>query len=213
MSTRKGTDILLDAFIEGGLYKDSDLIVHTQIPIENVSAYSKHELEQYGIKIIEKTVTAPGLYYLGDVYVYPTRLDGLGLTMYEALSCGLPVIATDYPPMNEAVDLNVGRLVKVERNYARSDAYYWPMSICDKSDLISQMKFYINNPEEVERQKQNARTKALNEFDIYARSAELSKIFMTIKHTDETSKYVDVIKKYYKDNSIISKILQKLKVL
>jgi len=53
------------------------------------------------------------LYYLGDVYVYPTTLDGLGLTVYEALASGLPVIATDVAPMNEIITEDNGKLVKV----------------------------------------------------------------------------------------------------
>lgn len=114
MSSRKGTDILIDAFIDGKLYEKSVLVIHTQIPVERVCKYDKLHLEKYGIQIIEKTVTAPGLYYLGDVYVYPTRLDGLGLTMYEALASGLPVITSDFPPMNEAVNCNIGRLVKIK---------------------------------------------------------------------------------------------------
>lgn len=177
MSVRKGTDVLVDAFIDGKLYEKSELIIHTQIPVERICRYSKEELLKFGIQVIEKTVTAPGLYYLGDVYVYPTRLDGLGLTMYEALACGLPVITTDYPPMNEVIDENVGRLVKVERNYSREDAYYWPMSVCDKESLIKCMEDYISNPELLKEQRKNAREKAVSEFDWKKHAGELSDIF------------------------------------
>lgn len=187
MSTRKGTDVLVDAFIDGKLYEKSELVIHSQIPINRVCRYTKDELSQFGIRVIEETVTAPGLYYLGDVYVYPTRLDGLGLTMYEALACGLPVITTDYPPMNEVIDESVGRLVKVERNYAREDAYYWPMSVCDKNSLINCMEDYIFNQEILKEQQRKAREKALSEFDWKKHSKELSDIFekAIIKEIDE----------------------------
>ena len=56
------------------------------------------------LKIYEKTLPAPGLYHLGDVYVYPSRLDGVGLTVGEALACGLPVITTENGPMDEFVE-------------------------------------------------------------------------------------------------------------
>lgn len=184
MSPRKGTDVLLDAFIHGKLYENSKLVIHTQIPVEKVSSYTTKELERYNIEIVEKTVTAPGLYYLGDVYVYPTRLDGLGLTMYEALSCGLPVITTNYPPMNEIIDEAVGRLVKVKRHYSRQDAYYWPMSICDEESLISIMDEYIKNPQLVRMQQRKAREKAVEYFDWKKQSTELSKIFEEAKVRD-----------------------------
>lgn len=178
MSTRKGTDILLDAFIRSGLYKSARLVIHTQIPIEQVCTYKKQELtEQYGIDIIEGTVSAPGLYYMGDVYVYPTRLDGLGLTLYEALACGLPVITTDYPPMNEVIDQQVGRLVRVERNYCRADAYYWPMSICAEDSLVEAMRFYIDHPDGLRQAQQAARELAVKRFDWSSHAAELSAIF------------------------------------
>ena len=61
MATRKGTDILIEAFIKGGLFVKSKLIIHTQIPIEKLCAYNEDELKKYNIEIICKTVGPPGL--------------------------------------------------------------------------------------------------------------------------------------------------------
>ena len=72
-----------------------------------------------------ETVAAPGLYHLGDIYVYPSILDGLGLTVAEALSCGLPCIVPDNAPMNEFIQSGInGRIADVEYLYARSDGYF-----------------------------------------------------------------------------------------
>ncbi len=177
MSKRKGTDILTDAFIEGELYKKSRLVIHTQVPIETVCRYSKKELEKYGVDVIEKTVTAPGLYNMGDVYVYPSKLDGLGLTMYEALASGLPLIVPDFPPMNEIGNSECVTKISIKDYYCRSDAYYYPMVICDKDELIRAMSKYIDNPEELHMQQQAARIFAVEHYDISRRSVELSKIF------------------------------------
>jgi glycosyltransferase involved in cell wall biosynthesis len=157
MSKRKGTSILIDAYIQGELFKNSRLIIHSQADIEFISGYNREQLKKYNIEIIEKTVKAPGLYYMGDVYVYPTKLEGLGLTMYEALACGLPVITTNNPPMNEVINDNVGKLVEVEKTYCRSDGYYWPLTTVSKVDLINKMNFYISNSDKISEYKINAR--------------------------------------------------------
>lgn len=177
MSLRKGTDILINTFINYKLYEKSKLIIHTQISIKNFTNIKPNELEKFNIFIISKTVHAPGLYHLGNVYVYPTRLEGVGLTIYEALACGLPVLTTNYPPMNEIINSKIGRLVKVKRNYCRSDGYYWPMSLCDEKDLANAMNFYINNCETIKIHSKNARKFAEHNLDWEKQSKKLSRIF------------------------------------
>jgi glycosyltransferase involved in cell wall biosynthesis len=44
------------------------------------------------------------LFAEADVCVAPSRWEGLGLHLYEALALGLPVITNDNPPMNEVID-------------------------------------------------------------------------------------------------------------
>lgn len=183
MSLRKGTSILIEAFIEGELYKYSNLIIHTQIPINKVTKYSKSELESYNIFIREESVSAPGLYHLGDVYVYPTILEGLGLTIYEALSCGLPVIITDNAPMNEVVNEEIGYLVNIEKYYSRSDGYYWPVSICEKNSLIEGMKKYIEKQEDILALKEEARRFAVENLNWKHRKEQIKSIFYNAEST------------------------------
>ena len=56
------------------------------------------------------------LFASADVCVAPSRWEGLGLHLYEAMALGLPVIANDNPPTNEViVDGENGLLVKGRR--------------------------------------------------------------------------------------------------
>lgn len=181
MSLRKGTDVLLKTFIEKKLYKESKLIIHTQINLEKHFGYAKEELHKYNIEVIEKSVGAPGLYHLGDVYVYPTTLDGLGLTLYEALACGLPVITTNNPPMNEVVKKEVGYLVDIEKIYSRSDGYYWPLSICSGESLAAGMMYYVDRKGELEELKNGARNYAVQNCSWSTRYNIVSEIFETTK--------------------------------
>lgn len=181
MSTRKGTNFVIDAFIEGEIYKQAKLIIHTQKPIDELFGYNKEKLKKFNIEVIEKTVPAPGLYHLGDVYVYPTTLDGLGLTMYEALSCGLPIIATNHPPMNEIVNNSNGYLVEVDYLRSRSDGYYWPLSIVKKESLIDAMNYFIENKDKLNDIKKRNRQEAIKKWEWKDRYKIINEIFVTTK--------------------------------
>ena len=177
MSARKGTDILVDSYIEHGLFEKSKLVIHTQVPIQRLCKYDATELSRYNIQVIEKTVSAPGLYHMGDVYVYPTRLDGLGLTMYESLACGLPLITTDFPPMNEVGIEDFVKLVSVNDYYCRGDAYYFPMCVCDKDSLAEQMLWFIDNKASLKEMQQEARQYAIDHYNIKNKSELVSYAF------------------------------------
>lgn len=165
MATRKGTDVLLDVFLNTDLHKKSKLVFHTQRTLSSFTKFSKEKLKEKNVDVIEKTVQAPGLYYMGDIYVYPTTLDGLGLTMYEALSAGLPVIASDNAPMNEIVDDSVGALVSIEKYLSREDGYYWPLCYVNKHDLHEKMNYFAENLDVVQKMKKAARERAMERLD------------------------------------------------
>lgn len=151
---RKGTDLLLQAAV---LLHEANrpfsLFIHSQKPIEAQFPERKRDIDELKhagvLEIFHGTIGAPGLYSTCDVYVYPSRLDGIGLTIAEALSCGLPVVTTNNPPMNEFIREGAGRLVDVERFENRDDNYYWPMSIASISSLAEAMNYYIDNPFEL----------------------------------------------------------------
>ena len=126
--SRKGTEIVIKSFLN--LNYDFKLIIHTQIDLN--SFFKSHELnverllKEGKLEIINETIPAPGLYYLADYYLYPTKLEGIGLTLLESISSGLLPIIPDHPPMNEFVPLDFKFKVKVLRQYSRFDGYYWP---------------------------------------------------------------------------------------
>lgn len=162
---RKGTDILLKAFNSIKDNMDARLVIHTQVPLE-FSTSDK-------VEIVERTVGPPGLYHLGDVYVYPSRLDGLGLTVCEALSCGLPVITTDNKPMSEFIipEYN-GLLINVDRTYSRNDGYYWPITEPDVENLATKMSDIYEKREYIDLWKKNARLYVQQERD-WSKNAKL----------------------------------------
>lgn len=186
---RKGTDLLLQAFSQ--LPGKSKLVIHSQVDLAATfpslqPVISKLQQESQ-LDIIVKTVPAPGLYHLGDVYVYPSRLDGIGLSLVEAAACGLPLIATDSPPMNEFVSAENGKLVKVESFLNRHDGYYWPQTMVSVQSLCDAMNYYVLNNAMLHDFKRAARTFAEKYFNWNMNSAELCRIFAETTHRTKSS--------------------------
>ncbi len=65
---------------------------------------------------IEKYKENFSLYLEGDIAIQPSKWEGMGASIYEALMMGLPVLTTNYPPMNEYVNNSRGFLISPE-NY------------------------------------------------------------------------------------------------
>lgn len=156
---RKGTDLILRVFSK--LNEEAKLIIHSQQNLKTFFPNLKEVIESLQKKgiltLIEKEIPAPGLYSLGDVYLYPSRLDGIGLTITEALAVGLPVITSDNAPMNEIINEKNGKLVKINKFWARFDGYYWPQCEVDLDDLECKIRFYINNKNKIKQYKIFAR--------------------------------------------------------
>lgn len=145
---RKGTDILIQATAElAKITKDFNVLLHSQVALEDHMPKLADDIEtlksQGILAVVCETISAPGLYHLGDVYVYPSRLEGIGLTIAEALSVGLPTIVTNEAPMNE-FSSPYCQTIDVDKRYARADGYYWPQSIASYKDLAEKMSIYLN---------------------------------------------------------------------
>lgn len=189
---RKGTDFILKAASKL-INEDFELIIHTQANLSSffpeLSSIINNLITDNKLKIIDKTVSAPGLYHKGDVYIYPTRLEGIGLTVPEAISCGLPVITTNQAPMNEFVVEQVnGALVSVIKEEFRSDNYYWKQSIISIDSLIEKMKYYIDNYNSLEDYKIKARAYAENNLNWNDNKDKLNIFFQSLKKNESIDK-------------------------
>lgn len=223
---RKGTDFVIKAFdILSRTDLKSKLIIHTQINLTDffpdLSDVISTLINRGRLEIIEKTVSAPGLYHLGDVYVYPSRIEGIGLTIVEALACGLPVITVDNGPMNEFI-FPPSAVVEVKRFYCRSDGYYWPVCEVNLELLVSKMKEFVGKKSQVKEFKKTSREQAVNKFNWSDNKLLINKLFKNAKiipakkdlfievDKKDTYKY-PMILKYPRFYSIIYSLMKKIK--
>jgi len=102
-------------------------------------------------------------------------LDGIGLTVPEALACGLPVVTVDTPPMNEFVKHGVnGRLVTPFEYRSRADGYYWPEAHCRVEDVARQMQHYVEHADALGEHRRKARLYAEEHLDWAKNAMNLS---------------------------------------
>jgi glycosyltransferase involved in cell wall biosynthesis len=171
---RRGAGLSMRAFRE--VRGDCRLIVLSQDPLERCPKEWQESITKDPRIEFRVGTFDPTPYGDGDVYLYPSRLDGIGLTLPEALSCGLPAITTDAPPMSEFVRDGVnGRLVKVVEYRGRPDGYYWAESLCDESELVKACQFYVDHPDQMRAHGARAREIAERDLDWRRNAAFLSK--------------------------------------
>lgn len=183
---RKGTDKFLRALSMCKCLDHIKAIVHTQVSLEarcpDLVEIIKDLKSKGVLEVVEGTVHAPGLYYRGDVYVYPSVLDGLGLTIAEAASSGLACIVSNNPPMNEFITPSFGDVIPISRFYSRSDGYYWPMCRCDEGSLSELIDRYASDSLGVISRKQYARKYALEHLSFEKNAKPLGHIVTSIAY-------------------------------
>ena len=119
--------------------------------------------------------TRGGLFNLGDVYIYPTTKEGVGLTITEAMSTGMPIVTSNYPTMNEWLEDDVeGRLI----NIAKIKKGSMPMDkvLIDANHLAEIMIDYIDHPNKVVEHSINARKKIEKDFNWDDRDRDILKL-------------------------------------
>ena len=193
---RKGTDLVLEAFkrVKGS----AKLVIHSQVDISKSMPDMKNIVDEMlcskRLQIYEKTVSAPGMYYMGDIYVYPSRLDGIGLTIAEALASGLPVITSNSPPMNEFIDEHNGRLVEISKYWARADGYYWPQCQVSIDSLVCEMQYYVDHRDAIHEYRYHARQYAEKYLNWAINSQSLPYVFNHIKKLPLNKKTIAIEK-------------------
>lgn len=186
---RKGTEIVLRSWL--ALPLGTRLVLHSQVDIASLlSRYPCADAVARGdLLVLSGTLPPEELYPLGDIYVYPTHLEGIGLTVPEAIASGLPVIVPDDGPMSEFCLDGVSVRVPIARRYRRNDGYFWPCNDVDDSDLTEAMAGFVGaDTWEVEQWRTACRESALNHFDWSANAASLGDLLRTtaVRDVDRT---------------------------
>ncbi|BAI60964.1 putative glycosyltransferase [Methanocella paludicola SANAE] len=96
LSKRKGSDLLPQIMKK----LDDDYLLIATSGLRNYHADSYNNIRTLGKININDLVN---IYNLCDIFIFPSRLEGFGLAIAEAMSCGKPVVTTNCSSMPELI--------------------------------------------------------------------------------------------------------------
>jgi len=148
---------------------------------------SEHRIDKKFLKYFQKNKNCElhfktadnrngGLFSLGDVYIYPTTKEGVGLTITEAMCTGMPIVTSNYPTMNEWIDDDIeGKLIDIRKIKKGS----MPMNkvIINTQHLAEIMIDYVKFPEKVIEHSINSRKKIEKDYNWDDRDSSILDLF------------------------------------
>jgi glycosyltransferase involved in cell wall biosynthesis len=115
---QKGLDILLRA-VPAVREAVPDLLVAVVGREGNMTDDLRALVEELGlegpVRFLGLRGDVPELLCAADAFVLPSRWEGLGSVLLEAMALEAPIVASDIPPVREVVDEETAALVAVER--------------------------------------------------------------------------------------------------
>lgn len=193
---RKGTVDLIRAFTQE--FHRRDRVVLTmhfgcdEIHGRSIESLMRQELKLCGSDAsniqVSTRLSEQQLVHLmqsSDAFVLPTRAEGWGLPILEAMACGLPCIVTNYSAHLEFVNDANSYLIDVERFCPVSDTYFFPptndwgvWAQPNLSHLRALMRHVVENPAEAREKGVVGRSEA-RKWE-WSRSAQVA-----VSHVDE----------------------------
>ncbi len=144
-TAQKGHPVLIEVFRRILAHEDAHLVI---VGREGDSSRQiKGLLSEYGL---EERVTLTGytpdvFHYLchAEVFVFPSFMEGLGTAVLEAMSLGVPVVASDIPPIREIT--NDGALARL---VPAGDAAAFAIAVEDaltmNRDVVSEARNWVD---------------------------------------------------------------------
>lgn len=113
-SFNKGYDLLLEIWLKiEKIFPDWELNVYGKGTFENLNEEAK-KVNLRKINFYDSVKTIEDKYLESSIFVLPSRSEGFGMVMIEAMSCGLPVVSFDCPfgPKNIITNEEDGFLIE-----------------------------------------------------------------------------------------------------
>jgi glycosyltransferase involved in cell wall biosynthesis len=179
---RKGYDLLIRAYLDE--FKPDDdtaLVIKVRSPEETprllkaLEAHSKPMSKRPAIHIIDRMLMTPqllSLYRACDAFVLPTRGEGWGRPLFEAMIMEMPTIGTDWSGQAEYMNrhnsypIQVEKLVRINNNpdYDMYNGHKWAEPSLE--DLRKKMRHVYEHRQEAKAVGKYARKELLEKYNM-----------------------------------------------
>jgi glycosyltransferase involved in cell wall biosynthesis len=183
---RKGTDLLVEAFCSlAGNYPDVCLVLvgpaskeESAGVDESFVAGLRRRIAEAGLAKrviftgrIDEDITLADYYRTADIFAFPTRQEGLGNVLLEAMSAGLPVVATHLVGITDMLvkDGETGFLIPPE----------------NVPSLKEKLQWMLDHPEQRRELGWAAREYAVRNFGFNAWQERLVEIYISLVNTEQ----------------------------
>ena len=150
VNNRKNTDILIRAFAQAAP-SNARLHLYTQAPVDRYGEDCARLLANEALFVVHEG-TIPDIFaaYEGkDMLLWPSKREGLGLPIMEALACGLPVLIADGYMMKQwIIPGEHGVVVPAEPEHGRM---WLPEMNVDEGALAEALRTLADNPADIAR--------------------------------------------------------------
>lgn len=148
LNNRKNTGLLIQAFHKANA-GNAELHLFTQAPVRSYGADILRIIEKdERIYVNEGTIENIFEAYKGmDMLLWPSKREGLGLPIIEALSCGLPVLVSDGYMMKQWII--PGKHGVLCRGQPVQGDRYLPEMLVSEEDLVELIRNLISAPERI----------------------------------------------------------------
>ena len=158
---KKTDDVLLLCKV---FNNDKSVNVNTQIQNLNLPADGPEIVFLYNQNIQDYQM--PTLYRSADCFVLPTRGEGWGMPILEAMACGLPTIATGWSAQTDFFNdkngyvINVKQLIDAKAKCPYYDGFQWADP--DEDHLVELMRYVYEHRDEAAQKGKYAAEEAKN---------------------------------------------------
>jgi glycosyltransferase involved in cell wall biosynthesis len=172
ISTEKNVESLLKAWKHCKMGRDSKLLIVGDGPLTSaLKPFYNQDCDVIWMGFVADEQTRIEILRSADVFILPSLVEGLSLSLLEAMACGVACVATDAGADGEVLEDGAGIIVKTQKVV---------------TDLKTLLPLFRDHPEITELLGQKARQRVLERYTLSQNITSLEKLYAEVLQNKPT---------------------------